>query len=349
MSLKLKAPGPNAESAPPPPAEPQVPAAEREPAAVPVEPKEVPSPEAARLAYIRAFAAAKAEFEPVKKTRPIYERKDGRLVTARDGTPKVRYYHADLTDVMASTDTSLSRHGLFHRIDAARTEDGGLRYTVTMTHIDGHSEQGVWDLGPDDLRPGEGATKSKMTAIQSRGVVDTYARRYALQNFLGVAAEEDPDGQTELEPEKPAADPKAAAIFAGAVTPAVAPTPEPAATKSAAIPPAAPVAPRAEPKPEPAATVSEPEAVAAEPEAPADPAAQTLAAHKRELTELLVNNLTEAGLPNSRENILALLDASCAQVGVTRADLDDSDTVESLIALQRVSPVDPATLELQVA
>ena len=305
---------------------------------------EVPQPEQARMAFFRAFVAAKSEFDPVTKSRPIYEEKNWKEILARGGTPHVRYYFADLSDVMNCTDPALTRHGLYHRIDTEKTDDGGLRLTVTMAHVDGHVEKGLYTLGPEELTPGEGAVTSKLTPIQNRGIVDTYARRYALQHFLGVAAEEDLDGRASRGPEQPAGDPKAAAIFGSGAAEA-SPEPQPTGDPKAAAVFAG--APRETPAPEPQPETRpepdpEPEPVAAGPEA-------ELAADKLRLTEMLADSLTEAGIEDTNDNILALLDAACTQVGVTREDLNDIGTVNSLIALQQVSPVDPAAMGLQAA
>ena len=115
--------------------------------------------------------------------------------------------------------------------------------------------------------------------------------------------------------------------------------PEPEVADEAA-PPADTTEPAASPdlKSPPAA---EPSLATAESAPTAVSPADALAAAKRRLQDMLADSLREAEIENTDANIVTLVDALCAQLGVTREeDLTDPGTVESLIALQERSPVD---------
>ena len=89
------------------------------------------------------------------------------------------------------------------------------------------------------------------------------------------------------------------------------------------------------------APAPEPEPVAAAEPAPATVSPEdALAAAKLRLQDMLADSLREAEIENTDANIVALVEALCAQMGITREDLTDPGTVESLIALQKRSPVD---------
>lgn len=301
----------------------------------------VPPAETARLAFHRDLLAAHREFGPLEKKHPVYEDKpaDVERKLARGEQPPIRYYYADLNDVLNLTDPVLQEHGFYHRTDVAQTEEGGLRYILTLTHEQGHSIEGVYELSREDL--GLGKAGEKTSPIQRRGSIDTYARRYLLCHVLGLAAEPDTDGQDlETMANVPAVDQTVAGIFgaprtepaaADGFTGQVKSEPAPAPVRSAA--PAETSAP-AEASP----------AVAA-PTETASSAEDDLRAAKNKLTGLFIEALKGAGLADNKENILAMLDLACADVGVSPDDLD-LNAVQAMITMQGIMPADPAKLEL---
>ena len=347
-------PLPRAErAAPSVPAETQPPASEVLPpepretalAAQPAEVLSLPPPEAARLAFHRDLLEAHRDFPPLEKTRPVYADKPAEVARklARGQEPTVKYYFADLTDVLNVTDPVLQKHGFYHRTDVKTTDDGGLRYTLTLTHVQGYSIEGIYELLPADLKMGAGAEAAKTSPIQQRGAMDTYARRYLMCHVLGLAAEPDTDGR-DLDDDgasAPVVDQKAAEIFGGgqARNEGKAAQAEAIFTGQVKDEPSAEPDPGAEGTAAPAATTPEP--------APAEaaPPADELQAAKNKLADIFRVALKDAGLEASDDNILKMLDAACRDVGVDRGDLE-LNAVQSLIVMQGVQPVDVSVLDL---
>lgn len=96
------------------------------------------------------------------------------------------YRYADISDVLAMVRPVLNRHGLCLIQRAETTE-----HTVTI-------ETFLYDADGAELRSG-GFTVSTnglmQKGVQAHGSAVTYARRYSLVTFLGVAYGDDDDGQ----------------------------------------------------------------------------------------------------------------------------------------------------------
>ena len=119
------------------------------------------------------FLAAQAELQNVAKDQ-----------RAKAGQASYRY--ADISDVLAMVRPVLNRHGLCLMQRAETTE-----HTVTI-------ETFLYDADGAELRSG-GFTVSTnglmQKGVQAHGSAVTYARRYSLVTFLGVAYGDDDDGQ----------------------------------------------------------------------------------------------------------------------------------------------------------
>lgn len=126
-----------------------------------------------------ALAAAQGEIQNPPKTK-----------TAKAGT--YQYKYADIADVLSSALPVLSKHGIAVT-QPTRMADGVLWIETTLTHHCGEtlsSEYPVCAIIGDH---------------QKMGAAMTYARRYALCSLIGVAAEDDTDGQNAANPaDKPA-------------------------------------------------------------------------------------------------------------------------------------------------
>ncbi len=115
--------------------------------------------------------------------------------TANTGTFK--YAYADLAGILDHVRPILARHGLAVTQDV-RMEDGRLLIHTRLLHKSGESL---------DYGPLAGTVGSKWQDVGS-GI--TYARRYALQAVLGIAADED-DVQSDKDDDAASATPPATA------------------------------------------------------------------------------------------------------------------------------------------
>jgi len=119
--------------------------------------------------YGAAMAKAQAEFPGIAKGR-----------TAAVG--KYSYKYADLTDILEAVTPVLNANGLTISQSAVSDERGGAGVTTICIHASGQ-----W-VSSDPLFLSGGSTP------QNAGSAITYARRYSLCAFLGIAADDDDDG-----------------------------------------------------------------------------------------------------------------------------------------------------------
>lgn len=134
-----------------------------------------------------ALAKARADFAPVKFDR------DGQIQNRK-------YRYATLAAVLDSVTMPLSANGLalFH----TRGTDGEWEvFTHVLSHKSGAylcTEQRVPCIKVDEYQGKK--TERRMTE-QEFGSAYTYSRRYAIQGLLGIAAEDDDDGDAASHPE----------------------------------------------------------------------------------------------------------------------------------------------------
>lgn len=103
--------------------------------------------------------------------------------------PHFKNRFMSLDNLIAKTRPVLNRHGLAIAQFPTVSETGGLVLTTVLLHGDS-GERLEFDT------PLLGAAEN----MQQLGAAITYARRYAWQAVLGVAAEEDTDGETTKQP-----------------------------------------------------------------------------------------------------------------------------------------------------
>ena len=162
-----------------------------------------------------ALIAARPAFLPLKKSRTAN-------VASQKGS--YSYSYASLDDVYESTVAALAKHGLvtIHNIETA---NGVIGVSTWLLHTSGQWLQ----TDPVWLPAG--------TSPQSTGSAISYARRYSLQATLGLAAEDDDDGQSAAD-----AKPAATAVAKGrdrasrAAIPPAPSTPTPSAGQGRAVP-----------------------------------------------------------------------------------------------------------------
>jgi hypothetical protein len=120
-----------------------------------------------------ALSKAQAEFPPIPKTRTA-------KVLTKTGR-EYEYNYADLSDILKAVLPVLSKHGL--AITQAIVEiDGSRKVATTLMHVSGQCLKGCMSLPNTDK-------------AQELGAVVTYYRRYSLCGILGIAAEDDLDGE----------------------------------------------------------------------------------------------------------------------------------------------------------
>lgn len=119
------------------------------------------------------FLAAQTELQNVAKDQK-----------AKAGQATYRY--ADISDVLSMVRPILNKHGLCLMQRAESTE-----HTVTI-------ETFLYDADGNEIRSGGftvSTTGLMQKGVQAHGSAVTYARRYSLVTFLGVAYGDDDDGQ----------------------------------------------------------------------------------------------------------------------------------------------------------
>jgi hypothetical protein len=120
-----------------------------------------------------ALAKAHAEIKAPKKGRTA------KVPTKAGGS--YSYNYADLADVIECYQGPLSKHGLA-LTHTLRIQDGHMVLVTTLMHSSGQWKDSEYPLQNYD-RP------------QEQGSAITYARRYAASAILGIAAQDDDDGQ----------------------------------------------------------------------------------------------------------------------------------------------------------
>jgi len=126
-------------------------------------------------ALAKALVAAHAEIQNVKlnKVNPFFKSK-----------------YADLAAVIAGSRDILAKHKLaIYQTGDTVDERGFITVITTLLHESGESINGSMSCKPKSLDP------------QQIGSAITYLRRYSLSAMLGVASEEDDDGNSQA-PEK---------------------------------------------------------------------------------------------------------------------------------------------------
>ena len=96
--------------------------------------------------------------------------------------PHFRSRYASLAACVDAIRVPLAQNGLCWSATTEVTQVGTIKCTTTVYHVTGGSLSATLSLSPKDWTP------------QSVGAATTYARRYCLSMLLGLAADEDDDG-----------------------------------------------------------------------------------------------------------------------------------------------------------
>lgn len=132
-----------------------------------------------------ALSKAQAEIETPKKNQSV------KWFDTKLNKEVVKYRYADLADVIEASRKPLSKNNLaiIHQLEYVLS---GYGLRTSLIHSSGESAT-TWYPLPDP---------SKIKA-QDFGAALTYARRYSLSSILGIASEDDTDGQDAPPPEPP--------------------------------------------------------------------------------------------------------------------------------------------------
>lgn len=140
--------------------------------------------EKAREAFVEALASFQEECPKLEKTK---------VVNNKDGTERYRY--APLDSILDAIKDHLKKHDLSYSWNM-KNEESLIAATAKITHKLGHSETSEFSIPID--------ASAYMTAPQKYASSQTFAKRYALCNALGIyTAEEDTDA-TDVNDEKDA-------------------------------------------------------------------------------------------------------------------------------------------------
>src|SRR5262245_47736466 len=137
-------------------------------------PEEEPEEPESWDAIFEALARAQARFETVKRSK---------TAQIRSEKGSYSYSYASLDDVLAAALPALNAEGIAFTQDV-QIADGLVQVSTYLSR-----RQQRIEFGPLEL-PAAGGTP------QGVGSAITYARRYAAQTALGIAAEEDDDART---------------------------------------------------------------------------------------------------------------------------------------------------------
>lgn len=136
--------------------------------------------EHAREQFVKAMSAFQADCPVIEKTKVVLN-KDGRTE---------RYRYAPLDVIVAQVKKILAKHHLSYTIQT-KVEDDLLTATATVTHIDGHSDSSSFSIP---------VSKSDfMTMPQSFASAQTFAKRYAFCNALGILTGDEDTDATDTE------------------------------------------------------------------------------------------------------------------------------------------------------
>lgn len=135
----------------------------------------------AKEAWHRAISQFQEECPKILKARKA-------SISTRGGG-SYSYHFASLSDLMSTISPVMGPLGLSVSF-RMRYADGQVVATCLVAHEMGHSESSGEVAMPYDKGDGTGANPA-----QRVGIASTYAKRYALLAILGIAPEDDTDGQ----------------------------------------------------------------------------------------------------------------------------------------------------------
>ena len=137
----------------------------------------------ARAAFNVAMAELQAEIPPLHKIRDTAFKLDGTRATKADGSPVQKTWkYAPLNYMVKALKPIWVKHSFTQRFTATIAENNRLISSCIFTHRLGHSEE---------TRFTAIVTNKQGDTLQDAASTDSFAKRYALMNALGIVPEED--------------------------------------------------------------------------------------------------------------------------------------------------------------
>ena len=131
----------------------------------------------ARKAYDQAMSDVRKDLPRIVKDREV-----------SFGPGRASYRYEDLSSVTEQLSPPLAQYGLSFRWRTESKENGAVKVTVIISHVNGHSEESSLEARPD--------MSGNKNPIQAIGSVVTYLQRYTLKAAIGIAAAADDDAQS---------------------------------------------------------------------------------------------------------------------------------------------------------
>ncbi len=150
--------------------------------------------EQAKSAFVEAHARFQSQCPVIEKTK-IVMNKDGR---------SIRYKFAPLDSIVEQIKKPLADNGLAYTW-TVENQSGTMTAHCKVTHSMGHSESSSFTI-PIDM-------EGYMTAPQKYASAQTFAKRYALCNALGISTGEEDTDASDVKKEAEPKDDKAKIMF----------------------------------------------------------------------------------------------------------------------------------------
>lgn len=150
--------------------------------------------EQAKSAFVEAHARFQSQCPVIEKTK-IVMNKDGRTI---------RYKFAPIDSIVEQTKKLLADNGLAYTW-TIENQNGTMTAQCKVTHVMGHSESSSFTI-PIDM-------DGFMTAPQKYASAQTFAKRYALCNALGIATGEEDTDASDVKKEAEPKDDKSKIMF----------------------------------------------------------------------------------------------------------------------------------------
>ena len=134
--------------------------------------------EQARKAFFEALTAFQEECPDIRKTKPVYYKKD----------EPPAYHYAPLSDIDRQIKALLKKHGFTKRWEIVQEGSKITAVTCVLSHREGHHETTSVPVNAD--------TSGGKNPIQAVGSAIQYGQRYSLIAALGITtADQDIDGR----------------------------------------------------------------------------------------------------------------------------------------------------------
>lgn len=134
----------------------------------------------AKAAFTTAKIAMRPDLPEITMKGHIVIKKDGRII---QDTPFAKF--EDIHELVMPV---LTRHGFDLSFRNGMSPEGKVRVTTILSHVEGHSEETVFDLPHD--------SSGSKNAVQAVGSSTSYAKRYGVLSILNIkVVGEDDDGR----------------------------------------------------------------------------------------------------------------------------------------------------------